>query len=133
MYQIISKTADELEQLRENSSTEDTLTSLTQIETSLDKIKEIDTTILREEEEAATKFPSLLKLLTKNTRIFGNNAHIRECWYKVMTERPPPLAKREEKYWNEFRRAGRQKSGQQVYHKWSTNYCSETSSQLEPT
>jgi len=78
-------------------STEDTLTSLTQIETSLDKIRKMDTAILQDEEEAATEFPSLLKLLTKKTRIFGNNTHIREWWYEVMTERPPPLAKREEK------------------------------------
>jgi len=46
-------------------STEDTLTTLTQIETSLDKIRKMDTAILQDEEEAATKFPSLLKLLTK--------------------------------------------------------------------
>ena len=86
MYQTISKTADELEQWRETSSTEDTLTSLTQIETSLDKIRGMDTAILQEEEEVATEFPSLLKLLTKKTIIFGNNAHIREWWYEVITE-----------------------------------------------
>jgi len=34
-YRTISKTADELEQWRDNSSTDDTLTSLTLIETSL--------------------------------------------------------------------------------------------------
>jgi len=65
MFQTKSKTADELEQLRVNSSTEDTLASLTQIETSLDKFREMDTAILQDEEEAATEFPSLLKLLTK--------------------------------------------------------------------
>jgi len=85
MYQTISKTADELEQWRETSSTEDTLTSLTQIETSLDKIRGMDTAILQEEEEVATEFPSLLKLLTKKTKFFGNNAHIREWWYEVIT------------------------------------------------
>ena len=73
MYRTISKTADEPEQWRDNSSTEDTLTSLTLIETSLDEIRKMDTAILREEEEAATEFPSLLKLLTKKIRIFGNN------------------------------------------------------------
>jgi len=50
----------------------------------------MDTAILQNEEEAATEFPSLLKLLTKKTRIFGNNTHIRECRYEVMTESPPP-------------------------------------------
>jgi len=69
---------DELEQCRENSSKEDTLTSLTQIETSLDKIREMDTAILQEEEEAAFEFPSLLKLITKKTRIFGNSKIICE-------------------------------------------------------
>jgi len=65
MYRTISKTADELEQYRDNSSTDDTLTSLTVIETSLDEIREIGTAILKEEEAAATEFPSLLKLLIK--------------------------------------------------------------------
>jgi len=97
MYQTISKTADEPKQWRDNTSTEDTLISLTQIETCLDEIREIDTAILREEEDAATEFPSLLKLLAKKTRIFGNNAHTREWWYEVMSERPPPLSKSEEK------------------------------------
>jgi len=68
MYRTISKTADELDQWRDNTSTDDTLTSLTLIETSLDEIREKDTSILREEEDAATEFPSLLKLLTKKTR-----------------------------------------------------------------
>jgi len=45
MHQTISKTVDELEQWRDNASTEDTLTSLTQIETSLDEIEETDTGI----------------------------------------------------------------------------------------
>jgi len=51
--------------LRENSSTEDTLTSLTQIKTSLNKIREMDAAIQQHEEEAVTEFASLLKLLTK--------------------------------------------------------------------
>jgi len=90
MYRTISKTADELEQWRDNSSTDNTLTSLTLIKTSLDEIREMDTAILREEEEAANKFPSLLKLLINKTRIFGNNPQIREWWYEVMSIRPPP-------------------------------------------
>jgi len=85
MNQTISKTVDELEQWRDKSSTEDTLTSLTLIETSLDEIREMDTTILREEEEAATEFPSLLKVLTEKTKKFGNNPRIREWWYEVMS------------------------------------------------
>jgi len=52
MYQTISKTADELEQRRDNSRTEDT----TLIETSLDEIRVMDSAILEEEEEAATEF-----------------------------------------------------------------------------
>ena len=59
MYRTIFKMADELEQWRDNSSTVDTLTFLTLIETSLDEIREMDTAILREEDEAITEFPSL--------------------------------------------------------------------------
>jgi len=98
MYRTISKTADELEQLRDNASTEDTLTSLTLIEKSLEKIKETDTAILRQEEDAATEFPSLLKLLTKKTRIFGNKPQTRKWWYEVMSIQTPPLSKNEENY-----------------------------------
>jgi len=94
MYHIISKTEYEPENWRDNTSTEESLTSLKQIETSLNEIRDIDTAILREEEDAATEFPSLLKLLTKKTRIFGNNAYIREWWYEVMSERPPPPIKK---------------------------------------
>jgi len=68
----------ELEQWRDHSSTDNTLTSLTLIETSVDEIREMDTAILREEEEATTELPSLLKLLIKKTRILGNNPQIRE-------------------------------------------------------
>jgi len=56
VYQIISQTADELEQCRDNSSTDDTLTNLTLIKTSLDEIRVMDSAILGEEEEAATEF-----------------------------------------------------------------------------
>jgi len=48
---------------RDNSSTDDTLTSLILIETSLDEIREMDSGKLSKKEEAATEFPSLLKLL----------------------------------------------------------------------
>jgi len=68
----------------------------------LDEIREMDTAILREEEDAATEFPALLKLLSKTTRIFGNNAHIREWWYEVMSGGPPPLPKSEENYREEI-------------------------------
>ena len=60
--------AAELEQWRDNSSTEDTLTCL------------MDSAILGEEEEATTEFP----LLIKKTRIFGNNPQILHWWYEVM-------------------------------------------------
>ena len=91
-----------VEQWRDNSSTDDTLTSLTLIETSLDEIRVMDTSILREEEEAATEFPSLLKLLTKKTNFFGNNPQTREWWYEVMSIRPPPLSENEENYREEI-------------------------------
>ena len=58
MYPTISKTADELEQWRDNSSTDNTPTSLTLIETSLDEIRVIESDMLVEEQEAATEFPS---------------------------------------------------------------------------
>jgi len=102
MLHIISKTEYELEHWRDTTSTDETLTSLTQIETSLDEIRDVDTAILREEEDAATEFPSLLKLLTDKNRIFGNNAYIREWWYEVTTERPRPLQKSEEKHREEI-------------------------------
>jgi len=102
MNQTISKTVDELEQWTDKSSTEDTLTSLTLIETSLDEIREMDTTILREEEEAATEFPSLLKVLTEKTKKFGNNPRIREWWYEVMSIWTSPLSKNEENYREEI-------------------------------
>ena len=53
--------------------------------------------ILREEEDAATEFPSILKLLIKKIRIAGNNPSTRQWWYDVMTSRPPPLPKNIEK------------------------------------
>ena len=44
---------------------DETLTSLTQIETSLDEIRDTDTAVLREEEDAVTEIPSIVKLLTE--------------------------------------------------------------------
>ena len=52
--------------------------------------------ILKEEEDAATEFPSILKLLIKKISITGNNPLTRQWWYDVMTLRPPPLPKKEE-------------------------------------
>jgi len=102
MYRMISKTINEIEQWRDNSSTDDTLTSLTSIEKSLEEIKAMDSAILAEEEEAATEFPSILKLLIKKIKIAGNNPQIRQWWYEVMTSRPPPLPKNEEKFREEI-------------------------------
>jgi len=98
MYKTVGRILEEIEQWRENSSTDDTLTSLTSIVTFLEDIKEMNLAILREEEDAATEFPSILKLLIKKIRIAGNNPQIRQWWYDVMTSRPPPLPKNEEKY-----------------------------------
>ena len=41
MYKTVNKILEEIEQWRENSSTDDTLTSLTSIETFLEEIREI--------------------------------------------------------------------------------------------
>jgi len=65
-----------MEQWRENSSTDDTLNSLTSIQTFLEEIKEMNFAILREEEEAATEFPSILRLLIKKIKIAGNKPQI---------------------------------------------------------
>ena len=71
MHRTVSKILQEIEQWRENSCTEETLTSLTSIETFLEEINEMHLAILREEEDAATEFPSLLKLLIKKITISG--------------------------------------------------------------
>jgi len=102
MYRTITKMADELERWRDNPSTDDTLTSLTLIETSLDEIRVMDSAILVEEEEAVSAFPSILKLFIKKTRISGNNPQIRRWWYEVMSTRPHPLPKNEERYREEI-------------------------------
>ena len=54
--------------------------------------------ILSEEVDAATEFPSILKLLIKKFNITGNNPLIRQWWYDVMTSRPPPLPQNVEEY-----------------------------------
>jgi len=40
--------------------------------------------------------------LIKKIKIAGNNPQIRQWWYDVMTSRPPPLPKNEEKYKEEI-------------------------------
>jgi len=100
MYKTVGRIPEEIEQWRENSSTDDTLTSLTSIETFLEEIKEVNFAILREEEDAATEFPSILKLLIK--KIAGNNPQIRQWCHDVMTTRPPSLPKNEEKHREEI-------------------------------
>jgi len=102
MYRMVSRILEEIDQWRKNSSTDDTLNSLTSIETFLEEIKEMNFAILREEEEAATEFPSILKLLIKKIEIAGNNPPIRQWWYDVMTSRSPPLPKNEEKHREEI-------------------------------
>jgi len=92
----VTRILEEIEQWRENSSTDDTLSSLTSIETFLEEIHEMNHAILREEEDAATEFPSILKLLIKKINIAGKNPLIRQWWYDVMTSRPPPLPKNSE-------------------------------------
>jgi len=72
--------------------------SLTSIEAFLEEIKEMNFAILREEEEAATEFLSKLRLLIKKSKTAGNNPQIRQWWYYVMTLRPPPLPKHEQKH-----------------------------------
>jgi len=62
----------------------------------------MDSAILVEEEEAATEFSSILRLLIKKTKISENNPQIRQWWYEVMSTRPPPLPKNEEKYREEI-------------------------------
>jgi len=98
MHTTVTSILEEIEQWRENSSTDGTLTSLTSIETFIEEISEMNHAILREEEDAATEFPSTLKLLIKKINITGNNPLIRQWWYDVMTSRPPSLSKNEKKY-----------------------------------
>jgi len=102
MYRMVSRILEEIEQWRENLSTDNTLTSLTSIETFFEEIKEMNFTILREEEEVETEFPSILKLLIKKIKVAGNNPQIRQWWYDMVTSRPPPLPKDDEKHREEM-------------------------------
>ena len=102
MYSMASRILTEIEQWRENSSTDDTLNSLTSIQTFLEEIKEMNFSILKEEEEVATEYPSILRLLIKEIKIARNKPQIRQWWYDVMTLCPPPLPKHEEKYREEI-------------------------------
>jgi len=77
MYKMVTRILEEIEQWRNNSSTDDTLSSLTSIETFLEEIHEMHHAILREEEDAATEFPSILNLLIK-IHVTGNNPLIRQ-------------------------------------------------------
>ena len=54
MYTTVTRILEEIEHCKDNSSTEDTLTSLTSVETLIEKIHEMNHAILREEEDAAT-------------------------------------------------------------------------------
>jgi len=65
MHKTATRILAEIEQWRDNSNTDDTLTSLTSISTFIEEIREMNHAILREEEDAATEFPSILKLLIK--------------------------------------------------------------------
>jgi len=98
MYKTVTRILEEIEQWKENSSTDNTLTSLTSIATLIEKIREMNHAIPREEEDAASEFPSILKLLIKKINITGNNPLTRQWWYDVMTSRPPPLPKNEEEH-----------------------------------
>ena len=72
--------------------------------------------ISKEEEDAATEFPSLLKLLSKKITISGNSPLTRQWWYDVMTSRPPPLPKNieERTYLTELKKDGKKKTGQRT-------------------
>ena len=96
MYRTVIKILEVIEQWRENKSTEETLNSLTSIETFLEEINGMNLDILKEEEDAATELPSLLKLLSKKITVSGNSSLIRKWWYEVMTLRPPPLPQNSE-------------------------------------
>ena len=102
MYSMASRILTEIEQWRDNSSTDDTLNSLTLFQTFLKEIREMNFAILKEQEEAATEFPSILRLLIKKIKIAGNKPQIRQWWYDAMTLRSPPLLKHEGKYREEI-------------------------------
>jgi len=77
IHRTVSKILEEIEQRRENSSMDETLTSLTSIETFLEEIHEMNHAILREEEDAATEFPSIL---TKKKKTLKNGGGRKTEW-----------------------------------------------------
>ena len=78
MYKTVARILEEIDHWKDNSYTDDTLTFLTSVETLIEKIREMNYAILREEEDAATEFPSILKLLIKKIHITGNNPLTRQ-------------------------------------------------------
>jgi len=80
MYKTATRILEEIEHWKDNANTDDTLTSLTSVETLIESIREMNHAILREEEDAATEFPSILKLLIKKINITGNNPLTRQWW-----------------------------------------------------
>ena len=56
MWETVNKILEEIDHWKDNSSTEDTLDSLTSVETLTIKIQEMNQAILKEEEDAATEF-----------------------------------------------------------------------------
>jgi len=102
MYKTVTSILEGIEHWKDNANTDDTLTSLTSVETLIESIREMNHAVLREEEDAATEFPSILKLLIKKINITGNNLLTRQWWYDVMTSRPPPLPKNEKNYREEI-------------------------------
>ena len=79
MWETVNKILEEIDHWKDNSSREDTLDSLTSVETLTIKIQEMNQAILKEEEDAATEFPSILKLLIKKISNTGNNPLTRQC------------------------------------------------------
>jgi len=57
MYETVTRILEEIEHWKDNSSTDYTLNSLTYVETLIQKIREMNHAILREEEDAASEFP----------------------------------------------------------------------------
>ena len=71
MWETVNKILEEIDHWKDNSSTEDTLDSCTSVKTLIIKIQEMNQAILKEEEDAATEFSSILKLLIKKISITG--------------------------------------------------------------
>jgi len=70
IFEVIIKTSEEMEQWKENTSTDQTVISLIEnaSEISLENIKEMHVAIQIEDERAVTEFTSLLRLLVKKTK-----------------------------------------------------------------